>query len=196
MKRQIKFRGQDITTKKWVYGSLCSLNWGDNNGAYIIKDVAIDEYEDGEQFIEDCTIIEVDHETVGQYIEIAGKDYYEGDILESWYIRADYEEDYGNVGVRITEQIQEIKFPKLEESDNDSFYFHHNYTENELIEIFNAPLEDDGVLEYASELIGIKLKNKEELIAECNSIKLIRNIHDEKSTILNHRLLTKLNLTK
>lgn len=77
MNREIKFRGQRIDTKEWVYGGF--YEW--NNKTYIVqKDIW-----DMQNFANMAYLIEVDPETVGQFIGFLDKgktEIYTGDVVK------------------------------------------------------------------------------------------------------------------
>lgn len=87
--REIKFRGQRTDNREWVYGSLIqsqqSYKYGKNtisSNCWIKEeneDVDVNLFLSSGSIVPDCTIIQVDPETVGQYTGL--KDIYEGDLF-------------------------------------------------------------------------------------------------------------------
>ncbi len=89
--REIKFRGKDMESYKWVYGNLCNT-CGDESGAMCV----------------DCFV--VDPATVGQYTglrDAKGVEIYEGDVLraESGKI---YEVIFGQGAYRIKHSTRKL----------------------------------------------------------------------------------------
>lgn len=89
--REIKFRGKDMESYKWVYGNLCNA-CGNEHGAMCI----------------DCFV--VDPATVGQYTGLKDKngvEIYEGDVLraESGKI---YEVIFGQGAYRIKHSTRKL----------------------------------------------------------------------------------------
>jgi len=76
MNREIKFKGKDLKTGEWAYGSLIiDVN---TKKCYICRELP-------DRYSENGGWVEVDPETVGQYIEkqdVDKKEIYEGDIVE------------------------------------------------------------------------------------------------------------------
>lgn len=139
MNREIKFRGQQINTKKWVYGYLYR-----NKGLYVICENI--RYAEEEPILLD---------TVGQYTGLHdenGKEIYEGDIIEF-----SYDVFTGNfdtkVGRGIIEFIDgafyiksfEIEGKKIKDIDNEEWFL--LYTVNtDTLEVIGNVFENPELL--------------------------------------------------
>ena len=77
MNREIKFRGKSIATGEWVYGNYQA---GKGKNPHVISWWTVQQHEG--DIWDEIDVVEVDPETVGQYIKIENYEFWEGDIFE------------------------------------------------------------------------------------------------------------------
>lgn len=106
MNREIKFRGKEVNTKKWVYGGIVK-SFNDNN-FYIINSMRIfyihsSKNQKVQVPLHSEFAYKVINETVGQFtglLDKRGKEIYEGDIVkigtENILCKVYFNQDYGH----------------------------------------------------------------------------------------------------
>lgn len=113
MKRIVKFRGQTLHSKEWVYGSLLKI--GDNY--HILGDN--DMYEDGHHIRQESDFPTwVDPKTIGQFTgryDKEGKEIYKGDVVEyyeldSFCINPDCEPHLRGYGTILRKRTEEVVY--------------------------------------------------------------------------------------